>query len=837
MDALLSQERTTYNHVKEVFGDEAAPFATLFATLDDYRTLCLSILFSDFTAPESRKVEARLWAAHSLGKSYFQRHLNKLRKLEQAQPVEARQLQRVYKDFLKNSQRFYRHYIYNLSANFGGIPKLQHVAQQVKIQDEAEGGSLQQRAVSPEMQECILNSAHQTLVYLGDLCRYRASDKLDKKPDFGPAIGFYGLACTVRPNSGLGHHQQAVVALEQRQHLRAIYHLYRAIVVGEPHPNAAKNLRLEFDKVNTAWDRGDLIQKTHPNDPDAAKRALIGWFVRFHSMCSKGEEFRGFEELERELLAQLSSILKQRSLEAAFTRIVLTNIAAQEHSGDVFKDEPTAQSQQSFFFLFRMNIKTFTTLLELFYDDLREVYSTLVDEDADGDEVVLASRLEPTACRTLPGLRLYTSWMVLNTKLVCGLADDPFLSGAIEQLWRAFAKTLSLTAGAFSIWDLEELPEITYLLEEDVEALGFKPFMSEELAPIWHDNTSAAPRKPFSDINVERLSAGNEMLGRVRDFLSAGLNFATDDETPIKLKGTRVSYKEEEPLPLPRKTIMPAETASLNEGQSKTPAKMAKPTSWASIAANGHARGAPKSAKAGKHAKVNGMPAATSVGSSHSRHAQLSRMVDDLVDEDDGSDPVTPPPHQDAHPVVVATNGDVHMDGTEEFKRPEDSAKVSRAKARPQKPAPTTPKVQDDEPINDDRRATPLIQQNLSSIWGSPNQGSSPFPPGLPMGTLSSPVHLNGNIRTHSRVNSTGSILSHDSQKTTDRWNGGDETPVRIGEGPQRSSSYATGYASLTQHGIESPLLFGASGGPWAPGPRASFGNVTSPTVESRRPK
>jgi len=151
---------------------------------------------------------------------------------------------------------------------------------------------------------------------------------LDKKPDFGPAIGYYGLACALCPTSGMGHHQQAVIALEQRNHLRAIYHLYRAMVVAKPHPNAAKNLKLEFDKVNVAWEKGELIQKGAPNDPDGPKNAFVGWFVRLHSVCDKGDVFNGYGELERELLSQFTVVAKQPASEGLLLRIVMVNLSA-----------------------------------------------------------------------------------------------------------------------------------------------------------------------------------------------------------------------------------------------------------------------------------------------------------------------------------------------------------------------------------------------------------------------------------------------------------------------------------------------------------------------------
>jgi hypothetical protein len=332
MEDLLARERAAEQSVHYFLQHTDEPIVSLLKAFEDYRNTCEESIFADFENNAAGK-EALLWQAHTEGKKYFHKALSPLRK-QNNQPVATRHLMKLYLQFIKESQLFYRQYIHRLNTTFGGIPELEAVAHEVK--NEVVGES-SQPATSLELRKQILASCHQTLIYLGDLSRYRASEKLDKNPDFGPAIGYYGLACTLWPSSGLGHHQQAVIALDQQHHLRAIYHLYRAIVVEEPHPNAASNLKREFDKTNAAWDRGELIQKGTPNDPESAKRTLVGWFVRLHSMCFKGEPFRGYEELEREVLGQLSAVIKHRSLDAALMRMLLTNFAAQFYAGENFQ--------------------------------------------------------------------------------------------------------------------------------------------------------------------------------------------------------------------------------------------------------------------------------------------------------------------------------------------------------------------------------------------------------------------------------------------------------------------------------------------------------------------
>jgi hypothetical protein len=339
MEDLLARERAAEQNVQYILQAGEAPIADLPEAFKVYRAACEQVILADLEHGIPHKEEV-LWQAHTQGKKLLNNAVTKARMVSNEQPVQLRALIKLYLTFLKDSQKFYRRYIHKLNSIVGGIPELEAIAHEERNDGLGESSYL---SPSPASRKIVLASCHRALIYLGDLSRYRASEKLDKTPDYGPAIGYYSLACTLCPSSGLGHHQQAVVALDQHQYLRAIYHLYRAIVVDEPHPLAAANLKRQFDRTNSAWDRGQLIKRGAHNDPDAAKQTLIGWFVRFHSMCSKGEPFRGHDELENEVLGQLSTVIKQRALDATLMRMIMTNLAAQFLASETF----TGMSQYS----------------------------------------------------------------------------------------------------------------------------------------------------------------------------------------------------------------------------------------------------------------------------------------------------------------------------------------------------------------------------------------------------------------------------------------------------------------------------------------------------------
>jgi len=266
-----------------------------------------------------------------------------LKKHAKERVVELRKLQKIYLQFIKASQRFYRQYILNLDAQFEGIPELRKVARTWKDDGmsklsasdifaycyAASRTSTPQR-IAATLKTQVLQSCHQTLIQLGDLSRYRETELGDEKErKWGPAIGYYNLATEINPDSGHSHNQLAVIAREDGNHFRSVYHIYRSLASKYPYPQAQGNLELEFKKIVAAWDKGELINNHKSADSNKAARALMGWFVRLHSKCYKGEEFKEHDELEGEVLTQLAIQLKECLLEGILQKIILINLAAE----------------------------------------------------------------------------------------------------------------------------------------------------------------------------------------------------------------------------------------------------------------------------------------------------------------------------------------------------------------------------------------------------------------------------------------------------------------------------------------------------------------------------
>jgi hypothetical protein len=411
------------------------------------------------------------------------------------------------------------------------------------------------------------------------------------------------------------------------------------------------------------------------------------------------------------------------------------------------------------------------------------------------------------------------------THLLEGLSGDDFLNEAIDQFWPIYAKVVDIVAAIFPIWDLEDLDEITYMLEEDADVLEFKPLVHDRTKKTWCYKTTGEAKRRYFDRGVERASPDEELLARVRELLTDGLFLANDDDTaPIKLRGTRILHRDaQEPEILPATVQAAAPAANVNTEDSTKPATKAKPITYAAAAA---------AKDPGKKSSRKAMPYGPATSSS--RHAQLSRMVDDLVEDDDGDNPVTPPQQHASNPAVV-TRGDVSYSAlpgsAQEFARMPNYAYQPKQKAIGSGPGiVSTPPVT----RTPQHAAARNSLQSMSSLWNDiPAQSSSTssnFPAGLPTGTLGSPAHMHS--RGHSRVNSASSIRSRASQNLNmgiaDSWSSLESAPRNNMSNGLTAPTLGTAFAG-EQSSVASPLLFGAGGGVWSTSPNPAFRNVSPP--------
>ncbi|KAF9248326.1 hypothetical protein DTO012A7_1338 [Penicillium roqueforti] len=524
----------------QCFSQERRTFDEFEHFLSEFRTSSQNAILLDFNASREADVETRLWDAHLKVNNRFRKQLIRFREEHgKKKPVERRKLERHYLDFIKSSQRFYRGYIQHLSSRFGGIVELERVARKFNFENLSGQPPIKP---SKDLRRLILQSCHATLIRLGDLSRYRESELVSKDRNWGPAIGYYDLASVINPASGASQNQLAIIALADGNHLRATYHLYRALSAQEPHPTAKGNLEIELRKIMSAWAKKELIR---PEDAGIPGRALTSWFLYLHAKCYKGTDFPEHDELESEVLSQLAVEIRERSLEGTLQKFCLINIAAEDFAKVRSIEESVLEARV---FFQRINVKTFFTLLQILLVELERTAS--FEDPNSKDEMPIPDKVSVVARRILPALRHYSSWLLTNSKSLVEQKEekDSALSIQIKEFWKIYAGTLSLLASSF---DVVSLPEVDYLLEEDEESLGFAP-LDQDATSRRYVGSRDQPKPRMHDLGIERSHPNMEMLYRIREFVIDGLDLVVNGKIPVALvdsEDKKTFIYQEEDLP------------------------------------------------------------------------------------------------------------------------------------------------------------------------------------------------------------------------------------------------------------------------------------------------
>ncbi|KAL9611442.1 MAG: hypothetical protein Q9167_003916 [Letrouitia subvulpina] len=475
----------------------------------------------DFDFALSHGVEDRLWELHLKINNHFRNQLKNFRDLKgKKKPVEQRKTAKLYLDFIKTSQRFYRGYIQSLASQFDGVPEIESIANRFHLEASSIGSQLQAK---PGAREALLQSFHKTLVRLGDLSRYRETElvKKGKEYNWGPAIGYYDLAITVWPESGMPYNQLAIIANMDDDHFSALYYLYRALCAQEPNPTARPNIEMELKKIqaleedwhNSNW--SSLAPAANHKDQKLGLASKLRFLV-LHARLYNGCSFPDHEKWENDMLSCIAADLKTGTFGSnVLTKMILVNIAAEFAAGERIQDAlDLPEHFYAFYYSQRLNIKTLTVLLRL----LQANYQNLGDQTGSS-----FAEMNPIVQCILPALRHYSSWMLIRAKLLSAQLEEEFFKVEVQELWRAYASILTLLNNASH---KDSIIMVHYLLEEDEEVAGSKLF-DDDLVKHRFNLQGSLVRKPkWHNQGVERHHPNLEMLGRVHAFIQDGHTLA-----------------------------------------------------------------------------------------------------------------------------------------------------------------------------------------------------------------------------------------------------------------------------------------------------------------------
>ena len=478
----------------------------------------MNLYFLDLQTATSKDVETRLWAAHGRVNSKFRSYLANLReKAAKKKAVERRKAEGLYTSFLKSSIAFYRGFIQRLAANFKDVPEIFKIARDFGLKPLSADPPLQ---LVLEQKQSLLRSCHATLIHLGDLSRYRETEvpKNPSKRNWGPAIGYYDLAGHLIPEDGQAFNQRAVISLANNDHLRAVYHLYRALAVNQSPELARINLDTEFRKIRRRHAQEEPLL---PVDTTSVDPELETAFLTFHARCYLGNEFRDHETQQVKVVRDFAQALKDKPYDSTAKKMCLINIAASDYAKNRLLEamqnglEGTQRFSDAYEKLQDLNILTFMMLLQLLAKELSPIVAEGVGEM---DQASCIARISPTCRRILPHLRVYSSWFCTNAGVLLGNQDIRHRS--LPELWAGYALTLTLLVAAFPLHDLPNAP---YLLDEDQDIAAFTAFSEKAKERRLLD--AAGNLKPsLSEAETAGIKRPEmEMLMRVKDLVKDGV--------------------------------------------------------------------------------------------------------------------------------------------------------------------------------------------------------------------------------------------------------------------------------------------------------------------------
>ncbi|KAF3022384.1 hypothetical protein E8E14_001480 [Neopestalotiopsis sp. 37M] len=526
-------------------GNLTANLERLENLLAELRLACMEVIFYDFEYAQDKDVEGSLWQTHLDVNTEYRRaigHVNSQN--SQSQVVLKRKVDKLYRDFLKTSQSFYQAYIQRLSSQFD-IPELRLVAQGLKVGEIAV--AQQQPPPLASLRSKLVKSCYLTLVRMGDLARYRCQN-LDKpsKTNLDIALAHYGLARMLNPDDGASYHQTAVLYQPSANHFEIIYHFLRSVCVAKPHQLGASNLEKAFKPL--------LPQRTQNNSRNNNARQLAGqgpsaalttWFLKLHAHYSQGVAFSAREELEKEVLHRLEVSFKAEDSEQLTLRLLLANIAACDLAFENIKEAKdwTMERSQSCQFLLLFQVRVAVVLFRVFRPLLEDERNADIDEDLEArNNPYGTTGLSASVKRLLPLIRIYVAWVYVARESLNKYQEwlEPYIRDLYSQLADILSLLLPYAISNPTILDSQ------YLLPEDIEARGLKPFADRKL-PLFLDvqlipeydppkcRKTIKRRKETLDVTCR---SEDEDIWRIRDILCCGIYLAGSAKSPLTIMTT-----------------------------------------------------------------------------------------------------------------------------------------------------------------------------------------------------------------------------------------------------------------------------------------------------------
>ena len=364
-----------------------------------------------------------------------------------------------------------------------------------------------------EMKQQLLRLCHAILIHLGDLSRYRETELNHTARNWGPARGYYDLASALDPSSGQSFNQLAVIALADKDHLRAVYYLLRALTVANPPPGVRANLDLELKKIRTKHER---LEPLYPEDSSGVLRELEVSFLQFHARCFRDADIAGLFQQRDALLTATANCISVQASDSHLRKMCMINVSACKYASERAKDDSEEGQVRLHYLsvfvkLLSVNLATMSMLLRTLRREVRR--PPQAEEGRLEPPTESMSRITPTARRILPLLRTYSAWLLSNARYLSHCEDEE----VTHNFWNTYTKCLSRLVDVFSIREIADIP---YLLQEDEDTLAFTGM--EQIAIQLHFADQAGSMKSARSAvkHSEANKLAPDMLYRVKGLIT-----------------------------------------------------------------------------------------------------------------------------------------------------------------------------------------------------------------------------------------------------------------------------------------------------------------------------
>ncbi|KAK4106099.1 hypothetical protein N658DRAFT_415652 [Parathielavia hyrcaniae] len=516
---------------------ELARFEKVEKLMENYRLACIETIWPDIRASNEKAAEDVLWQTHTLVAKAYRKVLSRLQGHDHV--VFRRKLEKLYTNYLKTAQYFYRGYFQRVCARYN-MKDLQRIARRAELEEMPVPDKDKVDAAAAGLKDIVRRSCHKTLIYLGDLARYRTLLR-SKDRQWDGALAYYLLANELNPDSGYGHHQCSVIYIETEDHLQVVYHLYLALACTVPHPNAPMNLEREFRELQN--------RKSF-----TTKHALVTWFVKLHAFYSQGTEFTERKELEREVDHRLAIALKTGtgySSDTDLLKMVLINITAYVAAHKKIQEKWTEEGSQSCQFILLLNLRTIHAIGSLLGEEIKGIINRSSAEapvaasgSSSGSKFV--TKFTVAFNRVLPLLRVYMTWLCFySSELVLFRPHlEPQFGAMCKTLGNALTMLFELLAT-----DQQLGNTVSWRFPEDEITLGIKCLNGPELhdgCQLHYDAFTRQPKPRREDVSGSAQDTEDDVtFTRAMDSLLCALDLsAAESKFPLTNSTTTKGSQE-----------------------------------------------------------------------------------------------------------------------------------------------------------------------------------------------------------------------------------------------------------------------------------------------------